>query len=139
MERFFQGVEGKGLQVILSIILSLPFVFCFCITCVFRFHVLSQSTFMHSFVLFNMFLFGYLSILFYLFFHIKIKIKIEKSEKYKNSVCFLYIDTSVPWMAIEIKFSKLCIFCSLDELMKLHTIYSSKYLNMKLRTIHCEK
>ena len=41
--------------------------------------------------------------------------KNEKLEKYKNSVCFVYIGTCVPWMAIEIKFSKLCISCSLDE------------------------
>ena len=41
--------------------------------------------------------------------------KIEKSEKFKNSVCFVYIGTYVPWMAIEIKFSKLCILCNLDE------------------------
>ena len=52
---------------------------------------------------------------FIFYFHIKIKIKIEKSEKCKNNVCFLYIGTYVPWMAIEIKFSKFCIFCSLDE------------------------
>ena len=69
------------------------------------------------YVLFNTFLF----ILFYFFsfcfilFLIKIKIKFEKSEKYKNSVCFVYIGTCVPWMAIETKFSKLCISCSLDE------------------------
>ena len=43
------------------------------------------------------------------------KKKIEKSEKYKNSVCFVYIGTCVLWMAIETKFSKLCIFCSLNE------------------------
>ena len=49
-------------------------------------------------------------------FVIKIKIKrLKKSEKYKNSVCFVYIGTCVPWMAIETKFSKLCIFCNLDE------------------------
>ena len=66
------------------------------------------------FALFNMFLFGYFSVLFF-FFHIKIKKKIEKSEKYKNSVCFVYIGTCVPWMAIETNFSKLCISCSLDE------------------------
>ena len=40
--------------------------------------------------------------------------KREKSEKYKNSV-FVYFGTCVPWMAIEINFSKLCIFYSLDE------------------------
>ena len=57
----------------------------------------------------------FFSVLFILF-SIKIKIKkIEKSKKYKNSVCFVYISASVPWMAIETKFSKLCIFCSLDE------------------------
>ena len=27
----------------------------------------------------------------------------------------MYIDTYVPWMAIEIKFYKLFIFCTLDE------------------------
>ena len=50
-------------------------------------------------------------------FVIKIKIKkLKKSEKYKNSACFVYIGTCVLWMmAIEIKFSKLCIFCNLDE------------------------
>ena len=51
----------------------------------------------------------------YFIFNINIKKKIEKSEKYKNSVCFVYIGTYVPWMAIETKFSKFCIFCSLDE------------------------
>ena len=39
----------------------------------------------------------------------------KKAEKYKNSVCFVYISTCVPWMIIETKFSKICIFCSLDE------------------------
>ena len=43
------------------------------------------------------------------------KNKKEKSEKYKKSVCFVYIGTCVPWMDIEIKFSKFCIFCNLDE------------------------
>ena len=51
----------------------------------------------------------------YFVFNIKIKKKLKKLEKYKNSVCFVYIGTCVPWMAIETKFSKLCIFCSLDE------------------------
>ena len=32
-----------------------------------------------------------------------------------ETVCFVYIGTCVPWMAFETKFSKLCIFCSLDE------------------------
>ena len=30
-------------------------------------------------------------------------------------MCFVYIGTCVPWMAIETKFSKLYISCSLDE------------------------
>ena len=55
------------------------------------------------------------SVFVYFVFDIKIKKKIEKSEKYKNSVCFVYIGTCVPWMAIETKFSKICIICSLDE------------------------
>ena len=44
-----------------------------------------------------------------------IKKKIEKLEKYKNIVCLVYIGTYVPWMTIETKFSKLCIFCNLNE------------------------
>ena len=39
----------------------------------------------------------------------------KKIWKYKNNVCFVYIGTCVPWMAIETKSSKLCIICSLDE------------------------
>ena len=59
-----------------------------------------------------MFLFVCFQFCFILFF---IKIKIEKSKKYKNSIGSAYIDTCVPWMAIETKFSKFCISCSLDE------------------------
>ena len=61
------------------------------------------------FPLFNMFLFIF-SFVYY--FHIK---KIGKYKKYKNSEYFVYIGTCVPWMAIKTKFSKLYIFCSLDE------------------------
>ena len=39
----------------------------------------------------------------------------KKLEKYKTNVCFVYIGTCVPLMAIETKFSKLCISYSLDE------------------------
>ena len=56
----------------------------------------------------NMFLFVCFQFCFILFF-IKIKNKLEKLEKYKNCVF------CVPCMAIETKFSKLCIFCSLNE------------------------
>ena len=38
-----------------------------------------------------------------------------KNQKNTKTVCFVYIGTYVPWMAIETKFSKLCIFYSLDE------------------------
>ena len=91
-----------------------PFLFfCFCIICVFCVIVLSQSSFMHCFVLFNMFLFEF-SVLFYFVFHIKIKIKL-KNWKIQKLCVYVYIGTCVPWMAIETKFSKLCISCSLDE------------------------
>ena len=50
----------------------------------------------------------------YFVFYIKIK-NFKKQENTKNSVCFVYIGTCVPWMAIETKFSKLCMFCNLDE------------------------
>ena len=87
--------------------------FCVCITFVFfAFKFLVSLVFMLW--LFNMFLFGYFLVLHFFVFHIKIK-KIEKSEKYKNSVCFVYIGTCVPWMAIETKSSKLCIIYNLDE------------------------
>ena len=38
-----------------------------------------------------------------------------ENQKNTKTVCFVYIGTCVPWMAIETKFSKFCIFCSLDE------------------------
>ena len=80
-----------------------------CISCVFCFTF--WVSLLLCFALFNMILFGCFSVLFIFF----SKKKIEKSEKYKNSVCFVYISTYVPWMAIETKSSKLCISCSLDE------------------------
>ena len=69
-------------------------------------------------MLFHMFLFGYFftfALFCFTYKTNKFFLKKKKSEKYKNSVCFVYIGTCVPWMAIETKFSKLCIFCSLDE------------------------
>ena len=62
-----------------------------------------------------MFLFGYFLFFALFCFSYKNLKKIEKLEKHKNSVCFVYIGTCVPWMAIETKFSKICISCSLDE------------------------
>ena len=59
-----------------------------------------------------LFLFGCLVFYFVLF---SKKSKKKNSEKYKNNVCFVYNGTCVPWMAIETKFSKFSIFCSLDE------------------------
>ena len=61
-----------------------------------------------------LFLFGYFSVLLCFVFHINFFF-LKNQKKYKNSVCFVYIGTCVPWMAIETKLSKLCIFCSLDE------------------------
>ena len=45
-----------------------------------------------------------------------------KNQKNTKQCVFVYIGTCVPWMAIETKFSKLYISCSLDE-----------YLNAQLR------
>ena len=67
-----------------------------------------------SIALFNMFFVCVLFSFALFFFSHKINFFFEKSEKYKNSV-FVYIGTCVPWMAIETKFSKLCIVFSLDE------------------------
>ena len=84
-ERFFQGVEGKGLQVIMSLFfLSHFLVFFICITWVFCFTVSSQSSFMLCLTCFLFVVFSF----FYFVFHIKIKIKIEKSENTKI-VCVL--------------------------------------------------
>ena len=96
-------------------------IFVCCITCVFCFlffvfcfffFFLSLSSF---YALLCLTCFYWLLFSFALFYFSYKKKKIEKSEKYKNNVCFVYIGTSVPWMAIETKFSKLCISCSLDE------------------------
>ena len=63
------------------------------------------------YVLFNMFLFVCFQFCFILF---VIK-KNCKNQKNTKSVCFVYFGTYIPWMTIEAKFSKLCIFCSLNE------------------------
>ena len=62
-----------------------------------------------------MFLFVCFQFFLFCFSYKNLKKNFEKSEKYKNSVCFVYIGTCVAWMAIETKFSKLCIFWNLDE------------------------
>ena len=114
MKMFFQGVEGKELQVILSLFsLSLLVFVCALLVCSAS-QVLSQSSF-YALLCLTCFCLIIFQFCFILFFHIKIKKKFEKSEKYKNIVCFVYIGTCVPWMAIETKFSKLCIFYNLDE------------------------
>ena len=38
-----------------------------------------------------------------------------KNQKNIKTMCLVYIGICIPWMAIETKFSKLCIFCNLDE------------------------
>ena len=87
---------------------------CFCLLHYLCILLLFWASLVLCFTLFNMFLFVYFLVLVYFVFSIKIK-NFEKSEKCKNSVCFVYISTCVPWMAIETKFSKLCIICNLDE------------------------
>ena len=52
--------------------------------------------------------------LFSILFYFVLK-KMKNQKKKKKTVCVVYIGTWVPWMAIETKFSKLCIFGSLDE------------------------
>ena len=75
-------------------------------------------------VVLHVFVWLFFSFALFCFTYKKNKKKIEKSEKYKNSVCFVYIDICVPWMTIETKFSKLCIFCSLDEHLYAQLIYA---------------
>ena len=43
------------------------------------------------------------------------KKKNGKNQKNTKTMYFVYFGTCVPWMAIETKSSKLCIFCSFDE------------------------
>ena len=66
-ERFFQCVEGKGLQVIQSLFF-LSSCFCVCITCVFFFQVLSQSSFYVLFCLtcFCLVIFQFCFVLFFI-------------------------------------------------------------------------
>ena len=71
---------------------------------------------------------------FYLFFVFKIK-KEKKSEKYKNSVCFVYIGTYVPWMTIETKFSKLCI-CTCIRNSKKYCVLCVKNIARLHKCIH---
>ena len=82
---------------------------------VFCFLVLSQSSFMHYFVLFNLFLFFFFSVLVFFFFSYKNNNNNWKIKKIQKQCMFVYIGTCVPWMAIETNFFKLCIVCSLDE------------------------
>ena len=64
------------------------------------------------FVCFFMCLFGCFSVLFIFVFH-KNNFFFEKLKNTKT--VYVYIGTCVPWMAIETKFSKFYILCSLDE------------------------
>ena len=111
-ERFFQCVEGKRAPSD-SITFSLSSS-CFCLhyLCVLVYCLESVQFYaLLCLICFCLFSFQFWFILFF----IKIKLKNWKIKKYKKSVCFVYIVTCVPWMAIETKFSKLCIFGSLDE------------------------
>ena len=64
-----------------------------------------------------LFLFGYFSILLCFVFHIKKNWKIKKIQKQYVFCVHWYC---VLWMAIETKFSKLCISCNLDEYLYAH-------------------
>ena len=97
--KVLQGCGKKRAPSDFITFLFLSFCFYVCITCVFYFQVLSQSSF-----------YALLCFVFY----IKI-IKKWKNQKNTKTVCFVYIGTCVPWMAIETKFSKLCISCNLDK------------------------
>ena len=107
--------KEKWLKWFSHFFLSLPlFVYALLVCFALLFLELVKFYAMLSLTCFCFFVFGF----WFLFFHKnkkQKKKKIEKSEKYKNSVCFVYIGTCVPWMAIETKFSKLCILCSLNE------------------------
>ena len=59
--------------------------------------------------LFNMFLFVYFQFCF-IFLFINFFLKNLKNYKNTKTMCFVYIGTCVPWMAIETKFSKLVSF-----------------------------
>ena len=69
------------------------------------------ASFFHASMIVCLFLFGCLVFILFVFQNKKSK----KKKKHKNSVCYVYIGTCVRWMAIETKFSKLCISCNLDE------------------------
>ena len=56
-----------------------------------------------------MFLFVYFQFCF-IFLFIKFFLKNLKNYKNRKTMCFVYIGTCVPWMAIETKFSKLVSF-----------------------------
>ena len=101
-EKVLSRCGRKWLQVILSLLLSL-FVFV-CITCVFFFIVVSRSSF-YALLCLTCFCFFFCQFCFFFCFSYKNKNKIEKIEKYKNSVCYVYIGTCVSRMAIETKFS----------------------------------
>ena len=73
---------------------------------------------LHVFVFVFVYAFVFVFFVFFFFFQfcfILFFIKKNWKKKYKNSVCFVYIDTCVSWIAIETKFYKFCISCKLDE------------------------
>ena len=75
------------------------------------FHAWTYASFLHAFMWLSVFvwLFSFYFVCF------QNKIKNWKIKKIQKQCVFVYIGTCVPWMAIETNFSKLCIFCSLDE------------------------
>ena len=115
-KRFFQGVEGKRLQVILSLFSLYPLlVFVFALLLCFSFVFWVNRVL--CIALFNMFCLFTFQFFFILFFPYKIKKKNCKIRKIQKQYVFVYSGTCVPWMAIKKKFSKLCIFFNLDEFL----------------------
>ena len=129
----FQSLEGKRLQVIKS--LSLSFVLALLICFAFLFVLLScfWVSLVICFVCLHVFVCLF-STLFYFVLH-KNKNKNWKIRKIQKQCVFVYIGTCVPWMAIEIKFSKICIFCSLDKHLYAQLSKWALYLLFVMRKI----
>ena len=97
-----------------SITVSLsPFLLWFALFVCFALFFLSPSSF-YTLLCLTCFVCLFFSFVLFCFSN-KNKNKIEKSEKYKNSVCLYTLVLVYLGWPLKQSFSKLCIFCSLDE------------------------
>ena len=87
----------------------------FCLFFALNLSILNRTFFAWFLICFGIMLSCCLSIFVWFFSFYFVLFSKNKKKKYKNNVCFVYIGTYSPWMAIETKFPKLCIFCNLDE------------------------